>query len=56
MMQIFVDQNKNSESFSQHRKGVKIKTTKISSRGDTGESENACTSENFPLYFILYTR
>ena len=36
--------------WSQNREGAKIKTTKISSGGDTGESAKICTSENFPLY------
>ena len=29
---------------------VKIKTTKISSKGLTSNSAKICTSENFPLY------
>ena len=29
---------------------AKIKTTKISSEGLTGNSAEVCTSENFPLY------
>ena len=36
--------------WSQHRKCVKIKTTKISS----GEHAKICTSDSFPLYGICY--
>ena len=48
-------ETKNSESFKLCvlcvvSEGAKIKTTKFSSGGDTGESVKVCTSENFPLY------
>ena len=35
---------------------AKIKTTKISSEGLTGNSTKVCTSENFPLYGIVKDR
>ena len=51
-------ENKNSESlkcvyfvWSQHREGVKIKTKKISSGGDTGESLH---QRKFPTIYTVY--